>query len=98
MTIHEIRNGDALTVIPEGRLDNISSPELEAFLDKNYPALTELTFDFEKLEYVSSAGLRVLVKAYKKMADRGGIRICHCNSLVLEVFKLTGFSDIFTVE
>lgn len=98
MTIHEIRNGGSLTVLPEGRLDNSTAPELEAYLEKNYPALTDLSFDFEKLDYISSAGLRVLVKAHKAMKDRGGVRISHCNSLVTEVFKLTGFLNIFRFE
>ena len=71
MIIHEARNGSSLTVALEGRLDNQSAPELDLFLERNYPAITELIFDFEKVEYMSSAGLRILLKAEKKMHDQG---------------------------
>jgi len=98
MTIHDIRDGDSLTVALEGRLDTLSSPELEEHLEKNYPAITGLTFDLEKLDYLSSAGLRVILKAQKAMADKGGVLIRHANQLVMGVFTVTGFSDIFRFE
>jgi len=98
MTIQEIRNGDSLTVALEGRLDTLSSPDLEAFLEKYYPSLTELIFDMEKLDYVSSAGLRVLLKAHKAMQAHGGVLIRNANKLVMEVFAVTGFADVFRFE
>ena len=98
MIIQETRNGSSLTVALEGRLDNLSSPELEEFLNKNYPAITELIFEFEKVEYLSSAGLRVLLGAEKKMKDHGGILIRHPSRLVKEVFQVTGFGQILRFE
>lgn len=98
MTINEIRNGDSLTIAPEGRLDTLSAPELDALLQKQYPSLTELIFDFEKLDYISSAGLRVVVKAEKAMKDRGGVKIRNANKLVKGVFAVTGFDQILHFE
>ena len=98
MVINEIRNGDTLTVIPEDRLDTISSPELDAFLKKNYPAINELIVDCSKLSYISSAGLRVLLIAKKTLADKVGVRILNANPLIMEVFKVTGMIDLFVFE
>ena len=82
-----------------GRLDTTTAPELETALKEVLEASTKnLQIDLEQLDYISSAGLRVLVKAHKAMKDRGGVRISHCNSLVTEVFKLTGFLNVFRFE
>ena len=98
MTINEIRNGDLLTVCPEGRLDTLSSPELDEFLSINYPSIGKLTLDFEKVDYISSAGLRVLIIAAKTMSSKGRVRILNASPLVIEVFKVTGTYDVFDFE
>ncbi len=98
MIINEIRNGDSLTVIPEGRLDTQSSPELDALLQKNYPAITELIVDCSKLSYISSAGLRVLLVAKKFLKDENSVRIVNANPLIMEVFKVTGMNEVFAFE
>ena len=98
MIINETRNGDILTVCPEGRLDTTSAPELDKFLQKNYPSITGLVIDCSKLDYISSAGLRVLLLAKKALQDKGGVRILNANSLVLGVFKVTGMIDLFEFE
>lgn len=98
MTINDIRNGDALTVVLEGRLDTLSSPEVEAHLKKNYASITSLILDLEKVEYMSSSGLRVVLKAQKAMQDKGGVVIRRANDLVMGVFKVTGFENILRFE
>ena len=97
MTITENRNGDSLTIALEGRLDTSSAPELEAALQKVLPGIDELVFDFEKLEYVSSAGLRVLLTAHKALIGKKGMTIRGVNELIQEVFEVTGFSDILNI-
>ena len=97
MTIEKTRNGNELTVALEGRLDTLTAPELESALQPD--GLTALTLNFEKLEYLSSAGLRVLLSAQKKMNKQGGaMKICHVNETIAEIFEVTGFSDILTIE
>ena len=98
MTITENRIGDSLTVALEGRLDSTSAPELEAALQKVLPGIEELFFDCEKLDYISSAGLRVLLSAHKALINKKGLVIRNANELILEVFDVTGFSDILTIE
>lgn len=92
-----IENGKA-TILPEGRLDTMTAPELEKTIKEILPGLEELVLDFEKLEYVSSAGLRVLLSAQKIMNEQGTMKICHVNEAVMEIFEVTGFSDILTIE
>ena len=82
----------------EGRLDTVTAPELEAALKEVLPAATELTMDFEKLEYISSAGLRVLLSAQKTMNNQGGMKVKNVNDTIMEIFEVTGFSDILTIE
>ena len=98
MTIHETRNGDILTVCPEGRLDTNSAPELDRFLQKNYPSISGLVLDCSKLDYISSAGLRVLVIAKKALKDKGSVRILNASPLIMGVFKVTGMVDLFEFE
>ncbi len=98
MTIKETKTGDALTVELEGRLDTMTSPELEAFLDKYYPIVQELIFDLKDLDYLSSSGLRVFLKAQKAMANKGGILIRNANRLVMGVFSVTGFDSLMRFE
>ena len=98
MTITENRNGDSLTIALEGRLDTASAPELEAALQKVLPGIDELVFDFTKLEYVSSAGLRVLLTAHKALIGKKGMTIRGVNELIQEVFEVTGFADILNIK
>lgn len=81
-----------------GRLDTITAPELERELQEILPDVKELVLDFEGLEYISSAGLRVLLSAQKIMAKQGEMRITHVNETVMEIFEVTGFSDILTIQ
>ena len=98
MTISKTLNGNALTLALEGRLDTVTAPELERELDASLNGADKLTFDFEKLEYISSAGLRVLLYAHKVMSGRGGMKITNVNEIVSEVFEVTGFCDILEIE
>ena len=98
MTIHQMKNEKALTIAPEGRLDTITAPELEAVLKNALDGVEELTFDLEKLEYISSSGLRVLLSAQKTMNRQGSMKVVHANEIIMEIFEITGFSDILTIE
>ena len=98
MTINKNLNGNALCIALEGRLDTTTSPELEKELKTALNGVDELTFDFAKLDYISSAGLRVLLSAHKTMMKQGGMKVIHVNELVMEVFEVTGFSDILDIE
>ena len=98
MTITKNLNGTALEIALAGRLDTMTAPELEAELNKDLGGADSLTLDFGKLDYISSAGLRVLLTAHKAMAAKGGMKICNINEVVQEVFEVTGFADILTIE
>ncbi|MGN1171894.1 MAG: STAS domain-containing protein [Lachnospiraceae bacterium] len=96
MTIGKKLEGTTLIIKVEGRLDTLTAPELEKEMQESIAGVTDLIFDFEALEYISSAGLRVLLRLMKQMKQRMVIR--NVNELVSEVFEVTGFSDIFTIE
>jgi anti-sigma B factor antagonist len=98
MTISKTISGSSLTLALEGRLDTMTAPELEDELKKSLEGVDTLTMDFSKLDYISSAGLRVLLSAHKKMSAAGGMKIINVNEIVQEVFEVTGFSDILTIE
>jgi anti-sigma B factor antagonist len=98
MTINKTMDGKTLNVALEGRLDTVTAPELEASLREDLEKADSLVLDFGKLEYISSAGLRVLLSAHKSMAGKGGMKVTHVNEIVNEVFEVTGFSDILTIE
>ncbi len=98
MNINKEQNGSELKIALEGRLDTTTAPELENELKSSLEGLTGLTFDFSKLEYISSAGLRVLLSAQKTMNKQGGMIIKGVNETIMEVFDVTGFSDILTIE
>ena len=98
MTIEKKINREALTFIVSGRLDTQTAPELENELDSVLSGLKELTFDFANLEYVSSAGLRVILKAQKAMNAQGSMKLTGVNDSIMEVFDITGFLDILTIE
>ena len=98
MTITKELNGTNLTIALEGRLDTMTAPELEAELNQSLGNAESLTLDFSKLEYISSAGLRVLLSAHKIMSAKGGMKVTNVNEIVREVFEVTGFADILTIE
>ena len=98
MNIDKIQNGSELTIELEGRLDTVSAPSLEAELKKDINGVQTLIFDFAKLEYLSSAGLRVLLASQKVMNRQGEMRIRNVNSTISDIFEVTGFSEILTVE
>ena len=98
MTITKNLNGTALEIALEGRLDTMTAPELEAELNQSMADAESLTLDFSKLDYISSAGLRVLLSAHKAMSGKGGMKVTNVNEIVREVFDVTGFADILTIE
>ena len=98
MTIEKKINQEALTLIVSGRLDTQTAPELENELDSSLSGIKELIFDMTDLEYVSSAGLRVILKAQKAMNAQGSMKLTGVNDSIMEVFDITGFLDILTIE
>ena len=98
MTITKTENGSALTLALEGRLDTTTAPQLEAEVNGSIAGVTDLVMDFEKLEYISSAGLRVLLAAQKIMNKQGEMKLIHVCDDIKEVFDITGFADILTVD
>ena len=104
MKITKSMNGTRLTVAPEGRLDTTTAPDLEKELNASLDGADALTLDFAKLDYISSAGLRVLLSAHKTMSKKGGgsapsgMKIVNANEMVKEVFEVTGFADILDIE
>ena len=97
MKIEQTRDNTTLTLALEGRLDTITAPELEQVVNGSLDGLTALIFDFAKLEYVSSAGLRVLLGAQKKMNKQGKMEVKNVCAEIMEVLDITGFSDILTI-
>ncbi len=98
MTINKSTNGSELTIALEGRLDTTTAPSLDDELKTALNGVTKLAFDFEKLEYISSAGLRVLLSAQKVMNKQGSMVIRGANEEIREIFEVTGFIDILTIE
>lgn len=98
MTITMNHDADTLTLALNGRLDTTTAPQLEKTLQENLAGIHDLTFDFAGVEYISSAGLRVLLSAQKQMnAAAGTMKLIHVNEMVMEVFDITGFADILTI-
>ncbi len=98
MNIKKTPNGSTLTITVEGRLDTVTAPDLEKEINASIADVKELILDFAGLDYISSAGLRLLLSAQKKMAAQGSMKVVHVNDLVNEVFNITGFCDILTIE
>ena len=96
MNINFNNNNGILNVAIDGRLDTTTAPELESFFGANYDGTGSIVIDCEKLSYVSSAGLRVLLGAQKK--TKGAMKLINVGELVMEVFEMTGFADILTIE
>ena len=98
MTITQNKNGSKLTLEVEGRLDTTTAPQLDAEVKSSISGITELEFDFSKLDYISSAGLRVLLSAQKIMNKQGSMVIHGASEDLMEIFDVTGFIDILTIE
>lgn len=100
MTIEKKENGKEITLLPAGRLDTTTAPQLEAQINEVSEGAEKLILDFRELEYLSSAGLRILLAAHKIFMKRGSgeMIIRHVNETIQEVFEVTGFMDIFTIE
>ncbi|MBO5610076.1 MAG: STAS domain-containing protein [Eubacterium sp.] len=98
LNIEKVAEGTSLTVKLEGRLDTTTSPQLEGELGSKLDGVKELVFDLEKLEYISSAGLRVLLSAQKVMNNQGSMVVKNSIEEIREIFDVTGFSDILTIE
>ena len=97
MNINQIKNGTELTIELSGRLDTITAPSLEAEIATALEGITDLTFDLKELEYISSAGLRVLLMAQKIMANQGSMKIVNASEEVYEIMDITGFVEVFTI-
>ena len=98
MTIEKNLNGTELNVKLVGRLDTTTAPELEASLTESYAGVEKLVLDFAELEYLSSAGLRVLLGAQKTMNKQGEMIVKNVNETIEEIFEITGFADVLTIE
>ena len=98
MNINTKQDGGKLTIALEGRLDTSSAPQLEGMLKEALRGVTDLEMDFADLAYISSAGLRVLLSAMKGMKKQGSMGVRPVNETVMEVFEITGFADMLTIE
>lgn len=98
MNINKTLNDTEMTIALEGRLDTATAPDLEKELASSLAGVTALTLDFAELEYISSAGLRVLLAAQKTMNKQGSMKLIHVGEVIMEIFEVTGFSDILTIE
>ncbi len=98
MTVTKKMDGSSLTVLLQGRLDTVTAPDLENALKEDIGGVTELNFDFAELDYVSSAGLRVLLSTQKIMNKQGKMVLRNVKPEIMEVFEITGFVDILTIE
>ena len=98
MKIDRNKNGSALTIALEGRMDANSAPQVEEMLKEEMAAITDLTIDLEKLAYISSAGLRVLLSAQKAMNRKGRMTIRNVSADIMEIFDMVGFTDLLNIE
>lgn len=98
LNINKEQENGTLTIALEGRLDTVTAPDLEAEISASIDDVENLKFDMEALEYISSAGLRVLLSAQKNMAKKGTMVLYNVNETVMEIFDVTGFADILTIE
>lgn len=98
MTIEIKRNGEDTAVLLSGRLDTVTAPELEKTINEDIADIKNLILDLKDVEYISSAGLRVILSAQKKMQKTGTMKVRNVCEIVMEVFEITGFADILTIE
>ena len=98
MTIDKKIENDVLTLRVRGRVDSSNSEQLEAAVNESIGGIKEFIWDMEGLEFISSAGLRVIINAQKTMNSQGKMKFINVNRLIMEVFDITGLVDIFTIE
>ena len=99
MNVEFLKDGTTLTVKPEGRMDTATSPELESLMQPQMEGMKDIIMDLEKVDYISSGGLRVLLTVEQDMEDRdGSMKVIHVNPLIMEVFGITGFLELLTIE
>ena len=98
LNISKTAENNTLTLALEGRLDTVTAPQLESELKASLEGVTALSMDLAKLEYISSAGLRVLLSAQKQMNKQGEMKVINAGETIMEIFEVTGFSDILTIE
>ena len=98
MNINKENNNGELNVKIEGRIDTTTAPALETEFKGSFDGCESLVLDFEKVEYISSAGLRVLLSSQKVMSKKGGMKLINVSEDIMEIFEVTGFSDILTIE
>ena len=98
MTVNKENNNGSLTLSITGRIDTNTAPALEGELKSSFDSCSDLTLDFSKVEYISSAGLRVLLSAQKIMSKKSGIKLINVSNEIMEIFEVTGFSDILTIK
>lgn len=98
MKINKEKENEKLIISLEGRLDTVTAPDLEKVISNETDGIKELVIDMKELEYISSAGLRVLLAVQKKMNKTGSLKITDVCDTVMEVFEMTGFSDILDIE
>ena len=98
MTIEKTMTGSELVICLTGRLDTTTAPQLESEIKENISGIETLIFDFSALDYLSSAGLRVLLTAQKTMNKQGEMVVLNVNETIAEIFEVTGFCDILTIE
>ena len=98
VTVTKTKKGTELVIAIEGRVDTTTAPQLETEIKESIDGITKLVFDFGKVEYISSAGLRVLLSAQKIMNKQGEMVVTNCSDDILEIFEVTGFTDILTIK
>jgi len=98
MNVEKFKNGDELTLAVSGRLDTETAPQLDEIVTSSIDGITSLILDIKNLEYISSAGLRVLLKSHKAMTSQGSMKIVNVSDIVRSIFEVTGFTDILTIE
>ena len=98
MKINKNKNGTKLTFEIAGRVDTSTAPQLESAIKEEISGVKELVFDMDKVEYISSAGLRVLLSSQKTMNNQGTMKLINVNDEIMEIFEVTGFTDILTLK
>lgn len=97
MEIEVTKNGNELTLAPAGRLDTATAPQMQKVVEENIGGVTNLTFDLKNLKYLSSAGLRVLMRVQKTMSKQGTMKLVNVNEDIMEIFDMTGLADMFNI-
>lgn len=97
MNVEKVCNGNEMTLCVNGRLDTTTAPSLETAVMEVVAGCESLVLDLAGLEYISSAGLRVILKTQKIMMSKGGMKVQHVNETIMEIFEITGFTDILTI-